>query len=129
MISAKAVLEGEKKKSSVRKEYYKALLEQFSRKIKNRSELGYGDATLTVPVFLVGFPKYDLHMTVMYMSRQLARLGYIVKLVGPLDLRVEWRHTKIEEQKDLEIQDPNTYLPSLANLQKTAQKLRVTKKG
>ena len=63
------------------------------------------------------------------MSRQLARLGYIVKLVGPLDLRVEWRHTKIEEQKDLEIQDPNTYLPSLANLQKTAQKLRVTKKG
>jgi hypothetical protein len=129
MISAKAVVEGEKKKSSVRKEYYKALIEQFSRKIKNRSELGFRDAVLTVPAFLVGWPRYDLATTVNYMSRQLSRLGYNVQLIGPLDLRVQWYHTKIEEEKDMEIKDPSTYLPSLANLQKTAQKLRITKKG
>lgn len=124
MISAKAVLESEKKKGSVRKEYYKALLEQFSRKIKNRSELGFRDAILTVPVFLVGFPSYDLASTVAYMNRQLTRLGYRVSIVGPLDFKVEWRHVKIEEEKDT---DHSASLPSLANLQKTATKLRVTK--
>ena len=127
MISAKAVIEGEKKKSAVRKEFYKALLEQFSRKIKNRSELGFRDAILTVPVFLVGFPRYDLATTVAYMTRQLSRLGYKVQMAGPLDIKVEWRHTKVEEEKDLELMDPGTFLPSLANLQKTAQQLRVTK--
>jgi hypothetical protein len=127
MISAKEVVNQEKKKSAVRKEYYKALLEQFSRKIKNRSELGFREALLTVPPFLVGWPKYDLATTVSYMCRQLSRLGYNVQLAGPLDIRVQWHHKKVEEEKELEVQDPNTYLPSLANLQKTAQKLRVKK--
>lgn len=127
MISAREVVNQEKKKSAVRKEYYKALLEQFSRKIKNRSELGFREALLTVPPFLVGWPKYDLATTVSYMCRQLSRLGYNVQLVGPLDIRVMWHNKKVEEEKELEVRDPHTYLPSLANLQKTAQKLRVTK--
>lgn len=124
--SAKDILAAEKKRASSKKEYYKALLEQFSRKIKHSVELGHRDAVVTVPPFLVGYPKYDLPTTVTYMARQLSRLGYTVELVGPLDLRVQWRRVREEEA---EISEPNIFLPSLVNLQKTAQKLRVTKKN
>lgn len=129
-VSAKQIAASEKKRDFAKKEYYKALLEQFCRKIKVSSELGYKDAILTVPQFLVGFPIYDLPTTVMYMCRQLTRLGYIVNLVGPLDIRVQWsRAAAVEAEEEKEVMQPDVYLPSLVNLKKTAQKLRVTKKS
>jgi len=124
--SAKDILATEKKRGSAKKEYYKALLEQFCRKIKHSVELGKKEALLTVPTFLVGYPRYDLATTVIYMSRQLSRLGYNVVLVGPLDLKVTWRRARPEE--DQEEAEPAVVLPSLVNLQKTAQKLRIIKK-
>lgn len=128
-LSAKQLVASEKKRENARKEYYKALLEQFCRKIKTASELGNKDAILSVPPFLVGYPKYDLPTTVTYMSRQLNRLGYRVDLVGPLDLRVQWsKVSKMENEYEKEETDPGNYLPSLVNLQKTAQQLRVIKK-
>ena len=128
VASAKDMLAAEKKRGAAKKEYYKALLEQFSRKIKNSVELGKKEAVLTVPSFLVGYPKYELAATVVYMSRQLTRLGYKVALVGPLDLKVTWRNTRPEEDIEAETMDPGHFLPSLVNLQKTAQKLRIIKK-
>jgi len=128
IASAKDILAAEKKRAAAKKEYYKALLEQFSRKIKHSVELGRKHALLTVPTFLVGYPKYDLAATMVYMSRQLGRLGYKVEMVGPLDLKVTWRNTRPEQDEEAETDDPITFLPSLVNLQKTAQKLRVTKK-
>lgn len=128
METAKEILAREKKRTNAKKEYYKALLEQFGRKIRSSVELGHRDAVVTVPPFLVGYPKYDLPTTVTYMARQLTRLGYKVDLIGPLDLRVQWRYTRMEHEEEAETEDPVTFLPSLVNLQKTAQKLRVTKK-
>jgi hypothetical protein len=128
-ISAKQIAASEKKRESAKKEYYKALLEQFCRKIRTSSELGHKDAILTVPSFVVGFPRYDLPMTVVYMSRQLTRLGYIVNLVGPLDIRVQWtKSTNIETEMEKEEIEPSVYLPSLVNLKKTAESIRVIKK-
>jgi hypothetical protein len=128
IASAKEMMAAEKKKGAAKKEYYKALLEQFSRKIKHSVELGRKEAILTVPSFLVGYPKYDLAVTVVYMSRQLGRLGYKVELVGPLDLKVTWRKTNERSEEEQEEADPGVFLPSLVNLQKTAQKLRIIKK-
>jgi hypothetical protein len=128
IASAKDILAAEKKRAGAKKEYYKALLEQFSRKIKHSVELGRKHALLTIPSFLVGYPKYDLAATVVYMSRQLGRLGYKVEMVGPLDLKVTWRNTRPEQDEEAETSDPGVFLPSLVNLQKTAQKLRVIKK-
>jgi hypothetical protein len=123
-LSAKHVAAIEKKRQEARKEYYKALLDQFCRKIKAAVERGERHAIVTVPTFLVGFPRYDLATTVQYMARQLQRLGYIVNLIGPLDIRVQWSAVKPEEE--LEIQEPDVFLPSLANLKKTAESLRKT---
>ena len=68
-------------------------------------------------------------MTVVYMSRQLTRLGYIVNLVGPLDIRVQWTKSNLETELEKEEIEPGVYLPSLVNLKKTAQSIRVIKKN
>lgn len=128
METAKDILAREKKRGEAKKEYYKALLEQFCRKIRSSVELGHREAIVSVPPFLIGFPKYDLSTTVLYMSRQLSRLGYKVDLIGPLDIRVQWHYTRPEQEEEAEMDDPVTFLPSLVNLQKTAQRLRITKK-
>lgn len=129
METAKEMAAREKKRNSVKKEYYTALLEQFCRKIRSAVELGNREAILSVPPFIIGYPKYDLATTVMYMARQLTRLGYKVALIGPLDLKVQWRWTRPDQEEEAEVDDPGTFLPSLVNLQKTAQKLRITKKN
>jgi hypothetical protein len=128
-LSAKQVVASEKKRENAKKEYYKALLEQFCRKIKTSSELGKREAILEVPTFLVGFPKYDLGQTLVYMARQLTRLGYIVSVAGPLTLKAQWYKTaNLETELEKEEVDPGTFLPSLVNLQKTANQLRIVKK-
>lgn len=126
MLSAKEILKGEKQRSSSKKQFYVALLEQFSRKIKTSSDLGNNTTILTVQPFMIGFPKYELAPTVMYMVRQLQRLGYHVMMVGPLDIRVSWAK---KEASKVEIIDHAhaVSMPSLMNLSKTAQKLRVIK--
>jgi hypothetical protein len=128
-LSAKQLVASEKKRDLAKKEYYRALLEQFCRKIRVASERGNRDAILTVPPFVVGFPRYDLPTSVEYMCRQLQRLGYIVNLVGPLDIRVQWtKAVALDSEMEKEEVDPGVYLPSLVNLKKTAEKLRITKK-
>jgi hypothetical protein len=128
-VSVRQIVASEKKRDLAKKEYYRALLEQFCRKIRVASDLGGRDAILTVPPFVVGFPRYDLPTTVGYMCRQLQRLGYIVNLVGPLDIRVEWtKAAALDTEMEKEEVDPGVYLPSLVNLKKTAEKLRITKK-
>jgi hypothetical protein len=126
VISAKEIAANEKLRRDVRKETYKALLEQFSRKIKTQSEIGNKFTDLTVPPFLIGFPRYNIPKTVEYMSRQLVRLGYTVQRMGPNNLRISWGRAPSAKEPVEDV--PEDILPGLANLQKTAQKLRITKR-
>jgi hypothetical protein len=121
-VSAQDIAKMEHARKSARKEFYKALLEQFCRKIKTSVQLGQRECMLTVPVFLVGFPRYDLPTTVRYMCRQLQRLGYIVNLVGPLDIKVWWKKPPAHQMLPEEVEEVE--LPSLVNLQKMASTLR-----
>jgi hypothetical protein len=127
-MQAKEIVNREKKRSDVKKEMYKAMLELFSRKIRTSSDLGQKSSILTVPPFMVGFPKYDISKAVMYMCRQLERLGYTVNLMSPFDIKVEW-HKPVEMKNEPEEDAPDIYFPSLANLHKAAGKIRVQKKG
>ena len=127
-MQSREIVAREKKRTDVLKETYKALLEQFSRRIKTSSDLGQKSSILTVPPFIVGFPKYDMARAVMYMCRQLERLGYTVNLVGPFDIKVEWAARK-SAVEDIPVEDaaPDVYFPSLVNLHKAAGKIRVKK--
>ena len=129
-LTARDVATMEKARANVKKETYRAMLDQFSRKIRTSYELGRREAVLTIPPFVIGYPKYDLAKAVVYMARQLTRLGYVVTVAGPLTLKARWYKTaNLETELEKEEADPATFLPSLANLQKTANKLRVIKKG
>jgi hypothetical protein len=121
MISAKDLAEKEKKRQNIKKELYKAILEQFSRKIKASFDLGSKSTVLIVPSFMMGYPKYDLPTAVKYMGRQLIRLGYNVKLQSPVSYTVTWEKIKPDEK---EIAEPEFEFPSLMNLKKTAEKYK-----
>jgi len=127
-MQAREIVAREKKKTDVLKQTYKAMLEQFSRRIRTSSDLGQKMSILTVPPFIVGFPKYDIAKAVMYMCRQLERLGYTVNLVGPFDIKVVWSARKsAADELPVEDEAPDMYFPSLVNLHKAAGKIRVKK--
>lgn len=124
VLSAKEVAAMEKVRADVKKETYRAILEQFSRKIRVSHELGQKTADLMIPPFVIGFPKYDLAKAVTYMARQLIKLGYTVELTGPVHLRVTWETRQVLQEDQEYTEDPVDILPGLMNLQKVAQKLR-----
>lgn len=121
MISAKDLALQEKKRQEIKKEIYKAIMEQFSRKIKASFDLGCKSTVLVVPAFMVGYPKYDLPVAVKYMGRQLVRLGYHVTMVSPISYEVSWSKVKAEE---VEVAEPEFEFPSLMNLKKSAAKYK-----
>jgi hypothetical protein len=128
MISAQNLAEREHNRLEVRKATYKAILEQLCRKIKSASELGERSVFLTIPPFTIGYPAYDIDRTTEYIQRQLSRLGYKVIKVAQATLGISWGDTKpkgpIVIDHSTEEATRNISLPSLANLQKTAAKLR-----
>ena len=123
-ISAKQIAETEKKRNSTKKEYYRALLDQFCRKIKTASAMGTRSTIVTIPPFMVGFPKYDLATTVVYMSRQLIRLGYKTEFIGPLDIHVRWGSVRAPLVQET---DQGPELPTLTDLHMLANKVRSSK--
>jgi hypothetical protein len=123
IVSVKDLAEKNRVRQEIKKEIYKNILGQFSRKIKARFDLGDKQTTLTVPPFVVGFPRYDLAEAVRYIGRQLARLGYRVNMVGPTSYEVSWEKLKEKEPVTEEVLEPEFSFPSLMNLKKTAQRI------
>lgn len=122
MISVQDLAKMEKVRQNIKKEIYKSILNQFSRKIKARFDLGDKSTVVTVPPFIVGFPKYDLPVAVRYIGRQLVRLGYKVTMVSPTSYEVSWDKMKpVEEEETVE---PEFEFPSLMNLKKTADRYK-----
>ena len=86
--------------------------------------MGTRSTIVTIPPFMVGFPKYDLATTVVYMSRQLIRLGYKTELIGPLDIQVRWGSARAPLVQE---SDQGPELPTLTNLHMLANKVRSSK--
>lgn len=129
LVTARDMAQMEKTRRNVKKETYKAILDQFSRKIRSSYELGHREAVLTVPPFVVGFPKYELAPALKYLVRQVQLLGYQVHLVGPLSFRVTWVQPQKAKDNFETVEGPVDLLPGLVNLQKAAQKIRIHKRG
>lgn len=122
MLTAKEVAEMERTRKNVRKETYRAILEQLCRKIRAASVKGQRSAKLSVPPFVLGYPPFNVTQAVTYITRQLENLGYQVYRQGLVDLEVTWF---VKDKKQTEIIDHgDDILPSLVNLQKTANMIR-----
>lgn len=126
IVSARELAEREKKRLETKKATYRAILEQFSRKISNAALLGKHDILLTTPRFIIGYPAYNIITATSYIQRQLNRLGYTTQRAMGHVIHISWAkpprqgpvvidHSREEEQHQL---------PNLANLAKTAQKIR-----
>lgn len=125
MISVKDLAEREKVRQNIKKELYKHILSVFSRKIQTAFELKEKSVILTVPPFVVGFPKYDLATTVKYLGRQLTRLGYKVSMISPMQYEVSWNLSNgATTNPEPEVIDHEMEFPSLMNLRKAAARYK-----
>ena len=132
MISAGDIAERERARNSIRKNTYKHILEQFSRKVQAAAERRERSATLQVPPMVLGFPMYPYDEALWYLRRQLVLSGYQVEQgPEPGQYIVRWDRavkTAPAREKRLEVEpmaEPGDDLFSgLANMQKVAAKLR-----
>jgi len=91
------------------------------------SERGERLAHLKVPPMVIGYPLYPFHEAIVYLQRQLVKSGYTVRQgLEPGEYVVSWEKARPAPKAQaapasLASED---MFSSLANLQKTAQKLR-----
>jgi hypothetical protein len=122
MLSINDITKIDDKRKQIKKEIYKRIYEQFSRKIKQCVELGHKQVFLVIPVFVVGCPTFDRSAAARYIMRQLQLGGFIVQLVSDYELYVSWSVPKKKKQP-VEEQDEEDF-PNLMNLKKMANKYR-----
>lgn len=125
MINARDIVKIENKRKEIKKEMYKKIYEQFSRKIRQTVEFGQRQVFLTVPGFIVGFPTFDRDKAAEYLKRQLERAEFTVFKTSSYEFHVSWGHAKVKEKVPEDEEEPSfDDLPNLVNLKKAANKYR-----
>jgi Family of unknown function (DUF5759) len=133
MISAHEVAERDRARNSIRKNTYKHILEQFSKKVKAASERREKSVTLQVPPMVLGFPMYPYEEALWYLRRQLVLAGYQVsqgleqgQYIVRWDRPIGSKPAPKDESSTRWVgPEPGDDLFSgLANMQKVAAKLR-----
>lgn len=122
MISINDVTRIDEKRKQIKKEIYKRIYEQFSRKIKQCVELGHKQVFLTVPTFVIGCPTFDRSAAARYVARQFKLGGFDVRLISDYDIYVSWVIPKKSKEVREEHEEPE--FPDLINLKKMADKYR-----
>ena len=123
MLSINDITKIDDKRKQIKKEIYKRIYEQFSRKIKQCVELGHKQVFLIIPSFVVGYPTFDRIAAARYIMRQLQLGGFIVRHINDHELYVSWDIPKKKKEK-IPQQDEEEDFPNLMNLKKMADKYR-----
>jgi hypothetical protein len=128
MINVRDIQKIEDARKQVRKDIYKKILEQFSRKIQVSVSANQKQVFLQVPEFLLGYPSYDIEVAATYLKRQLENGGFKVVSVSSTSFNVSW-HKEREQREPARVSfepAPPTfseeYFPSLINLKKAAKR-------
>jgi hypothetical protein len=124
MLSINDVTKIDEKRKHIKKEIYKKIYEQFSRKIKKSVELGNKQIFLTIPAFLVGFPVFDRAVAAQYIARQFKNGGFNVSIVGEYEIYINWIIEKPKKDKPRQDIVDESEFPDLMNLKKMANKYR-----
>ena len=91
------------------------------------SERGERQAHLKVPPMVIGYPLYPFQEAIVFLQRQLVRSGYTVRQgIEPGEYVVTWEKARPAPKAQAPPQSlaSEDMFSSLANLQKTAQKIR-----
>lgn len=126
MLRVEDVLKVDYERKRIRKEIYKRIYEQFTRKVKLSTEMGYKHTMLMVPSVVFGFPPFDRHMATQFMARQFINGGFEVHFVDDFTLYVCWN---IKKQNKTRAPEPppeteDIEFPTFVNLKKAASKYR-----
>lgn len=123
MIDINEIRKFDVRRQEMKKELYTKIYEQFERKIRQQVELGRDKyVLLQVPVYVLGFPKFDREAAARYLSRQLKRGGFEVQMVGEINIFVSWLPKKKKVRpapRPREEEEPIEF-PTLMNLRKAA---------
>jgi hypothetical protein len=121
MINVSEIVNIESSRKKNKKELYKKIYEQFSRKIRHTVELGGKCVFLRVPSVVFGFPTFDRSHACTYLKRQLELGGFRVQVLSEIDLCVTWSSPR--KEKTPAASDDGD-IPSFINLKKMANKYR-----
>jgi|14_taG_2_1085336.scaffolds.fasta_scaffold12349_2 hypothetical protein len=114
----------------IRKEIYQKIYEQFCRKIKLSTEMGYKCTILTVPSTVFGYPTFDRQVAAHYLCRQFHNGGFETRIVDTYSMYVAWniqkrsKKYKPPEKENTEQDDDEYEMPTLMNLKKAAAKYK-----
>jgi len=122
MINVSEIVNIESNRKKNKKELYKKIYEQFSRKIRYTVEHGGKGVMLRVPSVVFGFPTFDRSHACAYLRRQLELSGFNVQTFSAIDLYITWSSPR--KAKPVEVPSDDTDLPSFINLKKMANKYR-----
>lgn len=126
LVSANDISQIHQAKRDIRKEIYRKILEQFSKKIKYNAQLNQTSASLMVPVVVVGYPTFDRPLAATYLERQLRNGGYFTRRLNDVTILVQWGTTAQSRKVAKKKQEDDSFgeLDGLVNLRKVANKYR-----
>ena len=125
LVSANEISQIHESRKIIKKDTYKKILEQFSKKIKYHAEINQTSAVLVVPAIVVGFPTFDRSLAAIYLERQLKNGGYSTRRLDDVTIYVQWGTKSKKKQKEQSSDGPDFGdLNGLVNLRKVANKYR-----
>ena len=124
LVSAMELQKADQAKKEIKKETYRKILEQISKKIQVSSEIGNKNLIVTIPVFVMGFPSFNQEAAATYIERQLNNGGYKTNRLNATSIYIDWNKPKGEkiavDKKSFDDLD----IPSFMNLKKYAAKYK-----
>lgn len=129
MLRVNDVIKVDYERKRIRKEIYKRIYEQFCRKVRQSTEMGYKHTLLTVPSFVFGYPTFDRDIATEYLRRQFENGGFEASYVEPYSIYVSWniqknRAREKPQEEAAAIEEDEIDFPSFMNLKKAANKYR-----
>ena len=128
MLRVSDVQKVDYERKRIRKEIYQKIYEQFCRKIKLSTEMGYKCVILTVPSTVFGYPTFDRAVAAEYIRRQFSNGGFETRLVDTYSMYVAWniqkRSKKLQDKKPEPEAEEDYEMPTLMNLKKAAAKYK-----
>ena len=124
LVSAIELQKADQAKKQIKKETYRKILEQISKKIQVSSQIGNKNLIVTIPAFVMGFPTFNQETAATYIERQLKNGGYKTSRISATSIYIDWNKPKgekiSESRKDVDDLD----IPSFMNLKKYAAKYK-----
>lgn len=124
LVSAMELQKADQAKKEIKKETYRKILEQISKKIQVSSQIGNKNLIVTIPAFVMGFPSFNQEAAATYIQRQLNNGGYRTNRLSTTSIYIDWNKSKGEnitrDKKPVDDLD----IPSFMNLKKYAAKYK-----